>query len=210
MAAVPEQLSLPGLQTTAGHVVLDMPVRRDGPQLYKLFFALFPSSHDAHRLANEVGALCQRLGLVGHQPLAAQRLHITLHTVDDLRDTVPLALVNAVRAAAATVRCAPLPVTFEQALSFQPNDALVLLCDARSDAAIARLRQCLTLALRRVGLRTAPSRTPHMTLLYKQRRVPARHIQPLSWTANEFALVLSHTGLTHHQWIDRWPLVGWR
>jgi RNA 2',3'-cyclic 3'-phosphodiesterase len=206
---MPEQLSLPGLQATAELFDPDIPTQRGRPQHYKLFFGVFLPPNQAQCLANDAGALCLQHGLIGER-LAAERLHITLHVLDDLRDTVPLTMVNAARVAAASVDCAPLRITFDQALSFQPNNAFVLRCDARSDAAIARLRQTLTLALRRVGLHTAPSRTPHMTLLYGQRRIPAQHIQPLEWTAHEFALVLSHTRRTHHQWIDRWPLVDRR
>jgi RNA 2',3'-cyclic 3'-phosphodiesterase len=204
-----QQLSLPGLQGTTDHFDLDIPAQRGRPQHYKMFFGLFLPPSNAQHLANDASALCLQHGLIG-ECLAAERLHITLHVVCDLRDTVPLAVVDAARIAAATVDCASLHITFDQALSFRPNGAFVLRCDARSDATIARLRQMLSLALRRVGLRTEPSRTPHMTLLYSGRFVPAKHIQPIEWTAREFALVLSHTGQTHHQWIDRWPLVDRR
>jgi RNA 2',3'-cyclic 3'-phosphodiesterase len=204
---MPQQLSLPGLQAPAELFEPDIPAQRGRPQHYKLFFALFLPPGQAQRLADGASALCLQHGLIG-EPIAVDRLHVTLHVVDDLHDTIPLAMVDAARAAAATVDCPPLHIAFDQVLSFQPNQAFVLRCDALSDAAIARLRHTLTLALRRVGLRTAPSRTPHMTLRYGKRSIPAQHIEPLRWTALEFALVLSHTGRTHHQWIDRWSLVG--
>jgi RNA 2',3'-cyclic 3'-phosphodiesterase len=203
---MPQQLSLPGLQATAEIFEPDLTARRGGPQDYKLFFALFLPAADAQRLADRAEVLRLQHGLTGER-LAAERLHITLLVVADLHDTVPLTTVNAARAAAASMDCAPLHIAFDHALSFQHNNAFVLRCDARSDAAIARLRQTLTLALRRVGLRPAPSRTPHLTLLYDQRSIPAQHIQPFLWTAHEFVLVLSHTRRTHHQWIDRWPLL---
>jgi RNA 2',3'-cyclic 3'-phosphodiesterase len=202
---MPEQLSLPGLQTTAERFEPD-PARRGRPQYYKLFFGLFPSPAEAQRLADSADALRLQHGLTGER-LAAQRLHITLLVVADLRDTIALTTVDAARAAAASVDCAPLHIALDQALSFQHNNAFVLRCDARSDAAIARLGQTLALALRRVGLRPVPSRTPHMTLLYDPRSIAAQHIPPFLWTAHEFALVLSHTRQTHHQWIDRWPLL---
>lgn len=203
---MPQQLSLPGLQPTAELFEPDIPARRGRPQDYKLFFGLFLPPGDAQRLADGADALRLQHGLTGER-LAAERLHITLLVVDDLHDTVPLATVNAARAAAASVDCAPLHIAFDHALSFRPNNAFVLRCDARSDAVIARLRRTLTLGLRRVGLRPKQSHTPHMTLLYNQRLIPPQHIPPLRWTAHEFALVLSHTRRTHHQWIDRWPLL---
>lgn len=202
---MPQQLSLPGMQATAEHFEPDIPAQLGRSQHYKLFFALFLPPAQAQRLANSASALCLQHGLIG-EPIAVDRLHVTLHVVDDLHDIIPLAMVDAARAAAATVDCPPLHIAFDQVLSFQPNQAFVLRSDARSDAAIARLRHTLTLALRRVGLRTAPSRTPHMTLLYAERSIPAQYIVPLRWTALEFALVLSHTRRNHYQWIDRWHL----
>jgi 2'-5' RNA ligase len=206
---MPQQLSLPGLQAPAEQFGPDLPAQPGRSQRYKLFFGLFLPPREAQRLADGVSALCLHNGLIG-EPITVDRLHITLHVVDDLHDTIPLVMIDAARAAASTVDCPSLHIAFDQVLSFQPNQAFVLRCDARSDAAIARLRKTLTLALRRVGLRTAPSRTPHMTMQYGARCIPARHIEPLRWTAREFALVLSHTQRTHHQWIDRWPLVDHR
>jgi 2'-5' RNA ligase len=46
-----------------------------------------------------------------------------------------------------------------------------------------------------------------MTMMYGVRRaVPEQTIEPIAWTADRFALVLSHVGATHHQWIRQWPL----
>ncbi len=204
---MPEQLSLPGLEATAEFFRPDIgQAQRGEPLVYKLFFGLFLPPGDAQRIAHEMDALRLQHGLIGAR-LAADRLHVTLHVVGDFRDTVPLAVVEAARAAAATVVGPPLRIVFDHVLSFRSNDAFVLRCDAGSDAAVARLRQTLALALRRVGLRTAPSRTPHMTVLYDPRHVAEQPIEPIRWTATEFALILSHFGQTHHQWIDRWPLV---
>lgn len=72
---------------------------------------------------------------------------------------------------------------------------------------MAKLQQALSLALRRAGLLQAnPTNTPNMTMLYDQRVVPAHAIQPLRWKATRFALILSHQGRTHHEWIAQWQL----
>lgn len=203
---MPKQLSLPGLEVPAECLRLDIGPKRHGqPQLYKLFFGLFLPPGDTPRVFADADELCVQRGLIGPR-VAADRLHITLQVVEDFRDCVPLAMVDAARAAAATVACPSLPIVFDHALSFQPKNTFVLRCDSRSDAAIARLRQTLALALRRVGLRPASSYTPHMTLMYKVRQVPEQPITPIRWTATEFALVLSHFGKTHHQCVARWPL----
>ena len=78
----------------------------------------------------------------------------------------------------------------------------------RSDAAVARLRQSLAVALRNAGLQSEPSRTPHMTMLYDRRHIAEHAIEPIPWTATRFALIVSHVGLAHHQLIDQWVLAG--
>jgi 2'-5' RNA ligase len=139
--------------------------------------------------------------------LAGQRLHITLQGLGNFRDALPQANVDAVMVAAATVDCPPIEIVFDRVLSFLHNDACVLRCDAGSDAAVARLRQMLALALSRVGLRPAPSRAPHMTMRYDPRHIVEQATLPIRWTASDFALILSHAGLTHQQWLARWPLI---
>ena len=140
--------------------------------------------------------------------LVPARLHVTLHAVASFSALVPQVVIDAARAAARGVACAPLPVTFDRAMSFAGSKAFVLLGDAASGRGVAFLRQSLAAALRRVGLRPQASRVPHMTMLYDTRLVPEHDIEPLRWTATRYALVLSHVGATHHQWVDQWPLDG--
>lgn len=180
---------------------------RGEAQDYTLFLAVFPWPDDAQRLAEAANALRRQHGLTG-QCLLSERLHITLHALANFRQRIPQEIVDAVRAAAARVSCAPLPIACNQAMSFSSGQAkpFVLRCDAGSDAGIARLRQLLALELRRVGLRPRASATPHMTMLYDAQLIPEHAIPPICWTAGRFALVLSHVGRTHHQWLGEWAL----
>ena len=201
-----KQLSLPELDTMAPPFRPDAISAQGGKLLgYTLFLAIFPPLAAAQRLAQVAADLGSQHGLVGTR-LPPGRLHITLHKIAGFLDTIPQAVVDAARAAAASVVCPPLPIVFDRALSFTDSDAFVLRCNASSDAAVARLRQSLALALRRVGLHPDPSRTPHMTMLYDRRHIAEHPIQPICWTATHFALILSHVGIGHHQWIDRWTL----
>jgi 2'-5' RNA ligase len=43
-------------------------------------------------------------------------------------------------------------------------------------------------------------------MLYDRKLVAEHPIQPIRWTATRFALILSHAGLGHHQWIKEWNL----
>lgn len=205
---MPDQLSLPGLDTDERLFKPDVIPDPGGKlQRYTLFLAIFPGEEDSVRLAQAAAELRSLQALQG-APLSAGRLHITLHTLATFHHTIPQSTVDAAIAASASVVCAPLPIVFDHVLSFVKSNAFVLRCDAASDEGIARLRQLLSLALRRVGLHPAPSDTPHMTLLYDTRQVAEHEIAPVCWTAQRFALVLSHVGLGHHQWIAEWALTN--
>jgi 2'-5' RNA ligase len=87
------------------------------------------------------------------------------------------------------------------------NNPYVLFCDSDSDAQVAQLRQALAVSLRRNGLHPVPTKAPHMTLVYDRQVVAEQQIGPFSWEAGRFALILSHVGLTHHQWLGEWQLI---
>ena len=200
------QMSLPGLDATAPlfrpEVLSTQGVKLRG---YMLFLAIFPESENGHRLARFAADLRSRHAL-GGTPLSPGRLHVNLHAIAGFIDTIPQDVVDAVMAASARVVCPSLRIVFDRVLSFTDSNAFVLRCTPDTDAAIAPLRQSLALALRRAGLRPEPSRTPHMTMLYDARHIPEHAIEPICWTATRFALVLSHVGIGHHQWIAQWPL----
>ena len=203
---MPEQLSLPGLDATARLFRPDtIPTRGGKLRGYTLFLAIFPESGDAHRLARTAADLRSQHELDG-TPLPPGRLHITLHAIAGFIDTIPQAVVDAAIAASARVVCPPLHIVFDHVLSFTDSNAFVLRCSPGSDAPIARLRQSLALALRRAGLHPKPSATPHMTMLYDPRHLSRHAIEPICWTATRFALILSHVGIHHHQWIAQWAL----
>ncbi|MES2717121.1 MAG: anhydro-N-acetylmuramic acid kinase [Pseudomonadota bacterium] len=177
---------------------------------YNLFLAIFPPPELAQRVGPLAADLRQQHGLHG-QRLQEQHLHMTLHAVAWFHAEIPLQQIEAAMAAAAGIRCPALPITFDRAGSFHNrsnpgNNAFVLQCDAPSNASVARLRQQLAVALRRSGLRPTPTSTPHMTLLYDRKVVEEQPIQPIQWTATRFALILSHVGLGHHQWLGEWQL----
>ncbi|MCM5678220.1 hypothetical protein M8A51_01600 [Schlegelella sp. S2-27] len=205
---LPPQGSLPGFDTPSDLFDLDGADEVRGHRKgYLLFFAIFPDAADAHRIAAAASDMRIGHGLNGSL-LLPERLHLTLHAVASFSTLVPRFIVDAACAAARSVACAPLSVTFDRAMSFAGSKAFVLRSDAASDQGIAYLRHSLTVALRRAGLRPRASHTPHMTLLYDTRRIPEHGIEPMRWTATRYALILSHVGATHHQWVDQWPLDG--
>lgn len=201
-----QQLNLPGLEET-GALFTPESIADPRHQLRKftLFAAVFPAPDDAQRLAQRAAELRAHHGLQG-KLTDPGRLHITLHEIAHFFPSLPLAHIDAAKAAAASVNCAAVPVVMQRALTFLGSNAFVLRCDAASDAALAELREALGQALTKTALRPKAAATPHMTMLYDDRRVAEHAIEPLRWTATRFALVVSHVGLHHHEWLGEWPL----
>ena len=61
-----------------------------------------------------------------------------------------------------------------------------------------------------IGQSVTPGFTPHLTLLYGDRIVTERSIEPIRWTVRDFVLVqsLRGRGESKHIHLARWPLCG--
>lgn len=206
------QMSLTGLdvpETLFHPEAVDDPAGR--LRGYTMFFAIVPQADDAQRLARAAAGLHTTQGLRG-KCLPADKLHVTLVDLGSFAQALPQRQVDAAMAAAASVSCPPLPLVFDRVLSFgNPRaagraSACVLRGDADSDQAVARLRQALESACKRSGLKPRASPTPHMTVCYDTRVIAEQPIEPVCWTATRFALIVSHVGLGHHQWLGQWRL----
>lgn len=177
---------------------------------YNLFLAIVPDEADSQRIGLAGADLRTQDGLRGRH-LQDRHLLMTLHAVAGYRRDIPLQDIEAAKAAAASVRCARFNIRFDRVGSFSnrgnpQNNAFVLRCDTSSETSIGLLRQQLAVALRRSGLRPKPTATPHMPLLYDRKVAPEHAIEPIQMTATRFALILSHVGLGHHQWLGEWRL----
>jgi RNA 2',3'-cyclic 3'-phosphodiesterase len=167
--------------------------------------AIFPRFEDARRLARAAADLHSQHDLDGPL-LSPGRLHITLHAIAGLSDNMPQAVVDAAIAASSRVVSPSLPIVFDHVLSFTDSNAFVLRCNP---AAMQPSRDCANrwhwLCSEQV-FTPKPSDTPHMTMLYDPRHISQHAIELICWTATGFALILSHVGIHHHQWISRWGL----
>lgn len=173
------------------------------PTKHTWFFALRPSMDDASRLHAFAGMWLPQHG-VGGRRIAAERLHVTLelvgHDVDE-------ATVEAAHAAADTIAFPSLAPRFDAVMTFSaPSGPCVMLGTHGLDE-VRRLRTELAMAMADRGF--APSRAfePHMTLSYDPRhRLERTPVEPIAFTATEFALVKSHIGLSRHEVLRTWPL----
>jgi RNA 2',3'-cyclic 3'-phosphodiesterase len=189
-----QQLFLPGLEPS--------------PELDFLFFAFLPAERDAQQIVRLRTRLLLELGLTG-QPIAAERLHVSLHAVGAWHG-LSRAAVRTAKEVGASFSKRPFEIVFDRAVSFAGNRALVL--RASGCLALASLHHALGIEMKKAGIgRWVTSRfTPHVTLLYGDRMVTERSIEPVRWTVCDFVLVqsLRGRGESKHIHLARWPLRG--
>ncbi|MET3496527.1 2'-5' RNA ligase family protein [Variovorax boronicumulans] len=200
---MPEQLLLPGIDPPPRPLPRPRTKARRKERLpHTLFLAIFPSAQDAASIA-ALGAQFDGQHSLKATPVAAPRLHVTLHDLGGY-ETVPRKKVQAAFEAAATLTPPSFDVVFEQAMTYANAKAFVL-CGEEGVAALAEFRQRLGEALADAGFKPERSFTPHMTLAYTQRKVEKHAIEPVRWTAGSFALIDSHVGEGVHEVLGRWP-----
>lgn len=198
---MPEQFWLPGLEAP--------PTPTDG-----LFFAVFPDTSTAAGIAKLAQQLCRETRSRS-RPLAAGRLHVTLHHLGNFAGGLPQARVDAAMRAAASIRMNPFTVEFDKMTSFavKPRPGPMVLAGDEGVVGIHALHDALGLVLQDAGfgdraLKPGTSYTPHVTLVYGMPPLPPRPIESVCWNVREFALVHSLLGRTRHVVLARWPLIG--
>ena len=174
----------------------------------RLFFAIFPDPEAAARIAQLADQLCAENGVVG-RPLKAGRLHVTLDFLGNYAG-LPQDIIAMASAAAATVAMPGFEVAFDRVASFPGNrrsQPLVLLGND-GVVALTALQRTLRQALDAAGLPAASKGgyKPHVTVLYGKRGLAEQAVEPVGWTAREFALVHSRIGLRQYATLGRWSL----
>lgn len=175
----------------------------------RLFFAMFPDVSAAAHFERLARHQCDEHRLRG-TPLATERFHVTLHHLGDYAG-LPRHIVAAAEQAAATVAMPPFEIAFDRVGSFdRPGNRPLVMRGGHGVAALTAFQQTLGAALKKAGLSHMVARdyTPHLTLLYDERRVAEQSVETISWTAHEFVLVHSLLGRTRHVSLGRWSLRG--
>ena len=180
----------------------------------RLFFAIFPDEAAAARIARLALSLRSEHGLKG-KPLEMGRLHVTLMHLGDFAG-LPQNIVAAVVDAAARVAMPPFEVAFDRAQSFpaRTRNRPLVLCGHDGVGALMAFQQTLATALQESGLggkaqsqnTPQPQHTPHLTLLYDDRRVAERPVERVDWTVREYVLVHSLLGRALYVPLARWQL----
>jgi RNA 2',3'-cyclic 3'-phosphodiesterase len=147
-------------------------------------------------------------GLTGG-PIARESLHVSLHAVGAWHGLSPAA-VRTAKDVGALLSKPPFEVVFDRAMSFAGNRAFALRAEA--EATFTSFHCALGIEMKKAGIgrSVTPRFTPHMTLLYGDRMVAERSIEPIRWVVRDFVLVqsLRGRGQNKHIHLARWPLQG--
>ncbi|MBL8524424.1 MAG: hypothetical protein JNN20_12105 [Betaproteobacteria bacterium] len=169
----------------------------------RLFFAVRLPYGPAAQAEELCRQLCEQHGLRG-SAVPPDRLHITLHWLDDYRG-LPPEIVAAALKAGELVTASPFDVVMDRVHSY-PDGGLALsgtrltglrgfqkhLGDAMDKAGIGRLKRSTF--------------RPHVTLLYNNHPIESFPIPPIWWTVCEFALIHSVIGQSRHILLGEWQL----
>jgi 2'-5' RNA ligase len=166
------------------------------------FFAILPDKATAAQIGPIAADLRRRYQLKGRS-IATHRYHVSLHG-SALLDQRPADLVARMRRAADTVSAASFALCFDQAMSFSGGAVVLLSSDEMP--ALNALHSTLGRAMIAAGLPVRHSLTPHLTISYDARVVPATEVPPIRWTAHDFILIRSLRGLSRYDPLGRWPL----
>ena len=171
----------------------------------ELYFAILPTADAAARIGLAGEQLRREHGLAGR--LRTGNFHISVAGVGAVA-SVPPSQLQAVLEAAGRVALPAFTVVLDRALTFAGSLPLVLQASQGLEA-VPGLGRALQAAVAKVlKLRLEPSSTPHLTILYSNKALAARTIEPVRWTATEFVLVRNHPGESRLDILGRFPLRG--
>ena len=169
--------------------------------LFRLFFALKP----APVIARQTDHFAETIG-GGEDRIRPDHQHLTLAVTADHVD-YPYAVVKALLRAGTTVMAEPFDLLLDH-LSFSNRSAA--LRPSRAAPLLNDLQRSVAAAMRGAGVAMRPgwSFSPHQTLFYRQGRPEQRKVEGFPWRVEQFVLLCSHVGRTHHEILGTWPLKG--
>jgi 2'-5' RNA ligase len=97
-----------------------------------------------------------------------------------------------------------------------PLDRLVMsnrsvaLRPSRAIPLLNTLQRAIISAMQEEGVALRPDWTfsPHQTLFYRPGQPDQRRVDGFTWRVEDFVLLCSHVGRTHHEILATWPLKG--
>ena len=180
----------------------------------RLFFAIFPDHAAAHHIAQLARRLHNKYRLQG-EPVQTKRFHVSLYHLGDYFH-LPQDVVARAKEAASSIAMRSFELGFDCVANFsgrrvgpeRPRSHPLVLRANEGVAEATALRQALISTIGKGDFppKTRTIYTPHLTLLYDERRTPEHLVETIRWTVREFVLVHSLIGQARHVLLERWPL----
>ena len=175
-----------------------------------VFLAVLPDAR-AREQAAELGKnLCAAHGLKG-KLIRPEHLHVSLHPVFDCGGRESEAIARAMDAAA-RITTPSFDVSFDVAGSFFARSGRYPFVLKAYDGVdrLKAFRRALGTEMIRAGLSDCvrASHTPHMTLIWADRRIEDCPVLPIRWSVRAFVLIRSFVGQTRHEHLASWSLNG--
>lgn len=169
--------------------------------LFRLLFALKPTPV----IARQTDHFAEHLA--GESPrISCDHQHVTLAVTVDHVD-YPYAVVKALLRAGTTIMAEPFDLPLDR---LSVSNRSVALRPSRTVPLLNALQERIVSAMRGAGVALRPDWgfSPHQTLFYRAGSPEQRRIEGFTWRVEDFVLLCSHVGRTHHEILGTWPLKG--
>ena len=172
----------------------------------RLFLGIFLDHAALASIENVAYRVPREHGVHG-KPLLGSRYHVTLHHLGDYPELQP-ECVDAALSAIDRITTSPFEITLDRVASFRgkPGSHPCVLRCPDPHAGVDALWHESRVHLAAAGFAPWLQRnfTPHLTLLYGDRMLPAPiPVEPITWTVREVVLVHSLLGKTEHRVLGR-------
>ena len=174
---------------------------------HRAYFGLVPPA----RIAQELETNARRWGreACARRVTPADQFHVSLNGICEGEPMAPELLEDALEIGSA-VRRSRFEIIFDRLQTWdsnkQRNFPTVLCCSSVPRGAL-ELYEVLRREMRRYGIKTPSSFSPHITLFYSDGRVRARRIsRPVRLRVDAFWLIHSVVGTGRLEPLARWPL----
>ncbi len=177
-------------------------------ETHRVFFALMPDERARHAIGQAAAQVQQQHPVLHARWVKPERYHATLNFLGDY-PALPGDVVEKASSAADRLHASPFAWTLDYAASFRGREPPCVLRGTFVPDPLLLLWRDLNTALAHAGLHRHLERqyTPHITLAYARRELPATTlVEPITWQIDKIVLIHNVVGKGHYQLLGTWPL----
>jgi 2'-5' RNA ligase len=171
-----------------------------------LFFALYPPPPLSLEIFSR-GAYLKHAHHLAGRMIDPPRIHLTLASVYNFTEPWADQLERAMRVGR-SMRQQSFSLELERTQSFAHGGYYqpFVMCGEDGTRCLKHFQKALAEEMRRSGFKIPHGFTPHVTMLWADRRIDENPMLPVCWTATDFVLIKSIRGHSQHTELGRWRL----